>query len=334
MTFDGLPVLSRRQVLAGTAGVAGLFAAGGLMDDGERVASASVPLARRCAFGAFAPNEPHGSAPAGLGEHYSLEARLGVRLKRMVWFANMDEPWPEAAAAEAAKTGHTPHFAWDSGRVRLSEILDGSRDAMLDAFFQRAKSFRRPVVLRLWWEMNTSGGRYTMAYRGPDKTVATVSEYKDAWRYVHRRAKVVNGAANVGFLFCANGSDVGGYPMEKYFPGAEFVDEIGFNSYNETTHSHWQSFEQKLRPMYDRVATLHPTAPVTIGELGTVNHGGPPGTSKATWLQDMFASTAFPRLTHVDFFSADQGPARDWRLTQTREAIAVCRTNLARAPQG
>jgi hypothetical protein len=252
----------------------------------------------------------------------------------MVWFANMDEPWPEAAAAEAARTGHTPHFAWDSGRVRLSEILNGSRDAMLDAFFQRAKSFRRPVVLRLWWEMNTSGGRYTMAYRGPDKTVATVSEYQDAWRYVHRRAKVVNGAANVRFLFCANGSDVGGYPMEEYFPGAKFVDEIGFNSYNETRHSHWQSFEQKLRPMYDRVATLHPTAPVTIGELGTVNHGGPPGTSKATWLQDMFASTAFPRLTHVDFFSAAQGPAGDWRLTQTREAIAVCRTNLARAPQG
>jgi beta-mannanase len=185
----------------------------------------------------------------------------------------------------------------------------------------------------MWWEPNTAGGRYTMAYTGKDKTITSLGQYKRAWAYVHHRAKIVNRATNVSFFFCANGSDVGGYTVEQYFPGAQYVDEVGFDTYNETRWAPWTSFDTKLRPMYDRVTALHATAPVAIGELGTVDTGGPVGANKATWLQDMFTSTSFPRLKHVDFFSVNQGRSHDWRLNQTAAAIAVCKKHLAHAPQ-
>ena len=301
----------------------------GAVGSGQPAQAVPTPLHTRCSFGAFVGNEPYGPGPAGLGDHYALERVLGVKLERMVWYADMDQPWPTAAAKQAAKTGHTPHIAWDTGPVTLAQILKGSRDKALDAFFGKAQAFKGTVVLRPWWEMNTVKGRYTVGYSGAGKAVQSLQQYREAWAYLHHRAKVTNGATNVSFFFCANGQDVGPYAMEQYFPGREYVDQVGFDIYNETHWASWTSFEPKLAAMYARVAALHPTAAISIGEIGTVNSGGAPGTNKATWLQDMFRSTAFPRLKHVDFFSVRQGASADWRLDETAAAIGVTREHLA-----
>ena len=93
-----VPVSTRRQVLTAMGGLAVVS----VVSADQSAEGAQAPLHRRCSFGAYVSNEPYGSAPAGLGEHYALERTLGVKLQRMVWYADMSAPWPTAAAAQAA----------------------------------------------------------------------------------------------------------------------------------------------------------------------------------------------------------------------------------------
>jgi Glycosyl hydrolase family 26 len=287
-------------------------------------------LVSRCSFGAHVGGEPYGAAPAGLGGHYALEAEIGAKLSRMVWFVDMDSGWPAAAATQAARTGHTPVISWDVGRIALAEILDGRQDDLLDAFFREARQFPGKVVLRMWWEMNADAARYSLAYPGADRAVSSLAQFKDAWAYVYMRAMVVNGATNVSFFFCANGRDIGPFTMEDYFPGEAYVDQIGFDTYNETRYGRWGSFAERMQPAYDRCAALHRFAPICVGEIGTVDSGGPGGADKAGWLRDMFQSSRYPRLRRMDFFSVKN--ESDWRIDQTAASLQVCRRYLPRAP--
>lgn len=214
-------------------------------------------------------------------------------------------------------------IAWHLGRVlTLQEILDGRQDKLLDGLFQHARRFPGKVVMRMRWEMNVDVARHGLAYRA----VRSLAQFKEAWAYVYVRATVVNEADNVSFFFCANGRDVGVFTMKDYFPGSAYIDHIGFDTYNETHHRSWGSFDERMQPGYDRCAALHRSAPISVGELGTVNFGGPSSATKATWLSAMFQSLLFPRLRHIDFFSVRKG--LDSRIDETPTAVNVCRRFL------
>jgi beta-mannanase len=288
-------------------------------------------LYTRVEFGAHA-----GTEPFPFSDHDALEAQVAARLRRTVWFQNMDVAWLDTQAAAAAAQNHVIEIAWDTGAaVTMSAILAGTWDATLDAFFQKAKAYPGTVVLRMWWEMNTTAGRYTMGYTGSDKTVTSLAQWKSAWQYVYNRAKVTNGTTNVRFFYCANGSDVGAYTVEDYYPGSAYVDEIGFNTYNETTFSSWTKFDAKLGPMYKRVTALHTTAPVTIGEIGSVE-SAPAGTSKAAWSTEMFTSWSFPRLTQINLFNVDQTGTggNNWKVDSSPASLAVYQQYLPLAVNG
>jgi hypothetical protein len=44
------------------------------------------------------------------------------------------------------------------------------------------------------------------------------------------------------------------------------------------------------------------------------------------WLETLFATTEFPRITNVNFFHAAR--AYDWRLNSSQDALEVCRAAL------
>lgn len=283
------------------------------------------PLGRRIAFGAYANT-------GGTAQHAALESTLGVTLRRYVTYLVMGtggtSAWPTSDATWCASTGHDLVIAWDilSSGPTFATILSGGNNASLDAFFTAAKNHGWPVYLRMWWEMNDANGPTKVDNASSTLFASnTVSvrrtEWINAWRYVYNRCKTTIGANNVKFFFCANGSDTGATTIEQLFPGAQYVDYVGLNTYNETTFASWTNFTDKIAPMMNRVATLAPNTPQGIGELGTVNTGGPGGTSKATWIDDMFATADWPRLQFIDWFSVNQ--TNDWRLDQTPASIAA-----------
>ncbi len=322
--------ITRRDLLRLATAAAVMTGVAGSLWPAPAEASAVMPLFRRCSFGAYTANAPYPT----VAPHYALEATVKARLGRMSWFQDMAVPWMERPGAQAAASGHDVMIAWqprDAGRpIGFREILAGRWDARLATFFRRAAAHPGSVILRPFWEMNSNGGTYSMNYSGPDRQVHSCQQFIATWRHLVRLQRSVGGA-RVKWFFCANGSDVGRYPMEAYYPGSAFVDELGFDTYIDNW-APWTSFEHKIAPMYTRLSRLDARLPMTIGELGCKESGAPARQSKASWSEEMFLCTKFPQLHHVSFFNARQ--ELDWRLNSSHATLAVYRHYLPKARGG
>lgn len=322
------PGVSRRRLLTAAAGTAAVAASGVLLP--ATAEAASPPLYTRCSFGAHADNEPY----PDVYPHFGLESITTARLPRMSWFQDMGAPWPTNQAADAARTHHALCIAWTPSaygtQVSFDRILSGEFDSLLRKFFSNAAKHPRSVTIRPFWEMNCSASSASVDYRNGPRLVTSVNQFKDTWRHLVGLQRQV-GATNVKWFFCVNGSDVGTHRMEEYWPGAEYVDEVGLDTYNDDW-SPWADFDVKVAPMYTRLAALDPYLPISIGEIGCKDYGAPPGQSKASWSEKMFLSSQFPRLRHVDFYNRNQGI--DWRLQSSGSSLAVYRKYLPQATSG
>jgi mannan endo-1,4-beta-mannosidase len=312
--------MRRRTILAGSlVGAAALSV--GVVASEELSRRHSEPLASRCQFGAYAADEPWPNVNA----HYALEQEVG-RLPIMSWFQDWGNGWLGDAASSAAKTGHDLQIAWDPSvantPIDFSSILAGRYDTYLTEFFIQARAYPRKVTLRPFWEMNGNWASYSVAHASGGRAVTSVQQWKAVWRHVVELQHGVGGD-NVHFMFCANGDDVGGIPLEAYWPGSEYVDVLGLDTYNGG-HP-WRTADQLIKPMYTRLARLDGKAPIAIAEIGCAG-GGLTVDRKADWLQRLFASDAFPRLESICFFNADR--QQDWRIDSSRATVDVCRVYL------
>jgi hypothetical protein len=156
--------------------------------------------------------------------------------------------------------------------------------------------------------------------------------------------------AKARWVWCVNVTDSpnrAGNRVEDYYPGSSYVDVLGFDGYNWGDSGagtfRWTAAADLLgtpqggatRSIYDRLAGLHPTAPIWWCELGCkdpARDDGPtpgvspanPGRSKAQWYADALKLTGFPRLTTLVAF--DTVKERDWRLLAdpaVADAVAV-----------
>ncbi|WP_461172243.1 hypothetical protein M1D93_14755 [Arthrobacter sp. Z1-9] len=285
-------------------------------------------LYTRCSFGAYADNT------AG---HEALENRVGAKLQRYVTFQDLPsvgggDGWPQTDADWCARTGHDLVIAWDiHSNINLSgdQLLRGDIDKQLDSFFLKAKAFPNKVVLRMWWEFNDGRGRKV----GKNRTAwpGGYGQWRDGWRYVVNRAKA-NGAhvsqgGNVSFFWCANGSDNRGLRMEEFWPGPEYVDMIGLDTYNDHREL-WTEFADKIQPMMDRILKLPGASgkPLGIGETGSLDSNN----GKANWYRNLFLTTRWPDLKVVDFFSTKK--EADWRIDYPESLRLVSAEFLPKSP--
>lgn len=286
-----------------------------------------APLYRRARFGAYADNAPY----PDLGPFFGLEKIVGAHLPIMSWFQDLDVPWLNVPAERAAQTGHDLCIALQPaahGRpIPFAEILAGQWDRALANLFGGAGRYPGAVSFRPFWEMNLNVATYSLNYPGPDRQVTDVDEWIRTWRYLVDFQRRIGGA-RVRWMFCANGSDVGDTPMEAYWPGRAHVDEVALDTYNGIW-SPWSSFDDLVRPMYDRLVALAPGLPVAIGEVGSRESTEPDGPSKADWVRDLFTSTEFPALSQVLFFNAQT--TSNYRLDSSADALAAHREFLVQA---
>jgi beta-mannanase len=172
-----------------------------------------------------------------------------------------------------------------------------------------------------------NGDWYPWAVASKDRLVASVDQWRQAWRHVVDIARSRK-ATNVRFMFCPNTNDVGEYPAERYWPGPEYVDVIGVDGYNwgwNADGSPFTTAEQLIAPMYSLLTGLHPAAEFMVGEIGCAAHE-----NKADWHVALFASKRFPRLSTIAFFHEKK--EHDWRLNSDPRTLTVVRENV-RAPR-
>jgi mannan endo-1,4-beta-mannosidase len=321
-------MIGRRRLLQGI--LAGGAAA--LAGCGPALPEVRLPLVDQAVWGGYASTQPYPDCTA----HFELERLLGVRLQWMSWFFNWSVPWPTVGGQQAADGGYDILLAWqprlDRRRVIFADVLAGEYDDYLTRFFTMAAAHPGQVMIRLAHEMNGTGYPWALGYRGENGSgVSSTTEFVDTWRYVVDFQRRVGGD-NVRFQWCIMTADRGGVPAERFYPGDDHVDTLGMDVYNG--YDGWQEPRAAISFTYRRLAAINSHMPLWISELGCreprireESGDGPiPGKSKARWLETLFATTEFPRITNVNFFHAAR--AYDWRLNSSPDALETCRAAL------
>lgn len=316
--------MSRRRALA-LLGGAGLMAVAACEPTIPFVPDpADPPLYARAQFGlASAVSPAPGVVNGGL---HAAENRFGTSFTLACTFISFDTTWSDKLDMwrDLGARGKTLALSWGPSKyentVLLTDVAEGRYQEHVDEVLTGIAAYQLPVVCRWGWEMNGDWSEYSAAYDGEWKGCNDPSEYVAAWRYVVGRARSL-GVQNLRWLFCPNGNDVGDYPMEEYWPGADVVDLIGADAYNG--FAEWTSFHDLFVGPYKRLALLRPDSEFWVGETGCVE-STEPGVSKAGWAHEMFYETRLPLLKAVNYF--DEFGSRDWRIqtsSASEEAFAT-----------
>ena len=299
-------------------------------------------LAKGVTLGAFAPTSPY---DGGLTSVETLEYSLGTKLKVVNWYKKWGEPTGQFSYGQygtlgqlqtVSDSGRIPTITWepwselgDSTDMTYSPdtIIAGAHDTYIQSWADGLKTYGLPIYLRPMHEMN--GQWYP--WSAVNNNGNTPAEYIAAWKHIVDIFDAT-GATNVKWVWSVNNVD---YPasntMELYWPGSSYVDVMGIDAYNCGQTLGWKSFEELVKPAYDRLASLDATLPIWVNETGTCEPdpavANSAGKTKGGWLMDIFNITSMPRLASIVFFNEPQ--AHDWRLTTSASSIAGVRTAVS-----
>jgi hypothetical protein len=335
VTYASLPT---RRALLGAALVAP--AAFVVLPEGGADAAPRPPAARTLAeqirFGAYAWNLPYTQ-----GVLDDLQNTVQARVSISSYFYGPGDVFPAAPETANASGGRDLLVAWEIGKFRYSEWTAGLHDAYLDQIAAAARSYPGVVYVRPWPEMNGDWNAFQPTPAGEKEFGGTPAEFIAAWRYVVDYLRA-GGATRFRWVFNPTTDTYEGTTdIRTIYPGDAWVDVLGLDGYNWGNPSSWgwgpwRTFEDIYRAQYDRIAALHPTAPVWICEIGckepSYDDGAPRigSASKGRWITDMFGSTTFPRVRAVCWFNGLK--ERDWRVNSSSEALKAMRTALDRMP--
>lgn len=272
----------------------------------------------------------------------ALAAGLGARPAMVVVF----EQWPESGAGDLSglaaslaairASGAAPVVTWEPMYYRAdgaeiiipaAEILDGRRDAHIDAFARLLAAQPGEALVRLMHEPNLA--RYHWGVGKNEYDARAPGVYREVWRRVVARVRATAGpeaAPRVRFAFCPNAESVPGpgnspahgwNTISAYWPGDEWVDVVGVDGYNwgdtQTPERHgwrssWRSLADVLGPARAELRSLAPGKPFHVFETASAPTGG----DKAAWLRDAAATARAWDAAALCWFEADK--EIDWRL--------------------
>jgi hypothetical protein len=121
--------------------------------------------------------------------------------------------------------GTIPLVSWGVD-LRGGAITDGSRDAYLRAQAEAIVAYKKPMFIRLDWEMN--GTWYPEWSRPAVSSSAYIAAWRHIWTIFHQA-----GATNAAFVWCPNVGEYGSQAWTAWFPGSAYVDWVGMDAYPE-----------------------------------------------------------------------------------------------------
>jgi hypothetical protein len=240
--------------------------------------------------------------------------------------------FPEQQLEAIRQRGAIPLFTWasesSSGQVEqkdfeLADVAGGKWDAYVRKWAQAAKQWGHPFFLRFDWEMNGNWYPWGKGVNGNQEI-----NYVDAWRHVHDIFAAV-GATNATWVWCPF---VGPRPVASFYPGDEYVNWTCLDGYNRVTEAvGWRSFTQIFTPAYKEITeTIAPAKPMLIAETASAESGAPPGSSKAQWIEGMFADlpTKFPAVHGLLWFNYEEDE-KGWPLDTSPAAEGAFAAGIA-----
>jgi hypothetical protein len=235
-----------------------------------------------------------------------LERNLGRRLKIVNTYRRFDQLAGTTSDRELLAQGATLMISWATGDNR--SILDGGHDRLIRQQAEAIRRIKRPVLLRMRWEMDRPNLRATMW---------SAEDYIAAWKYV-RNVFAQERAGNVSWVWCptAEGFIRGDAPA--FYPGDDQVDWTCVDVYAGNV---FQPIGRLMGPFL-QWAAQHPK-PIIIGEFGVAKAWGSAG--RAAWLTDAERTfKANQQIKAVAYFESDpdgNGPKQQFQLTGDQPAF-------------
>ncbi len=284
-------------------------------------------------FGASIPDLPSGSADLP-----ALEARLGSPLQIASTFVDWSYVIGGPNELRMADGGaRKVLLSWEPWGVRFADVTAGKQDAYLQRVATSMRAFPYTVYVRPWPEMNANWSSWQPTADGSKPDGGTPTQFVAAWRYLvdffHH-----GDVTNLRFVFNPDSSNwSSNTAIPSIWPGAKYVDVLGIDGYNwgnDSVGGTWRTFDVIFSTMYGFLTHIDPTHPVWICETGSKepreeddglfpNESAPvdPSNSKGTWIRQMLASTAFPRVRAVVWFNLRKG--RNWPLTSSDDSLSA-----------
>ncbi len=263
----------------------------------------------------------------------AFEEQAGKRLGAVLFYVGWRlDAWAEVERylRVAEPLGIVAHVVWEPWIERdgdpLDAILDGSADAILDAFARGARSYGRAFFLRFAHEMNGNWYPWSGARNGRNG-----GKYAEAWRYAWERATRL-GAENAVWTWAPNWRSVPDEPwndLVAYYPGDAFVDWVGVDFFGLK----WD--DVAVAENVGAVSARFSLKPVMIAETSVADRDHvPPDRARARprWIAELFE--AIPRHANVrGLFWFNEDKEADWRFAAepAEESLRACRAGVGHA---
>jgi hypothetical protein len=248
---------------------------------------------------------------------FDLEQAVDHEFKIIHWFTSWDAPFESDLVTRVLDLGRIPMITWQSRNQSVTDIAAGVHDTYIRTWAKAVKGVTGQVYLRPFPEMN---GDWTPWHGNPEALVV-------AWKRVVTIFRE-EGATNAKWVWAPNVRDepaTEGNRMELYYPGTKYVDILALDGYNwGTTRSYtaWKEFDAVFSGAYARVVTLGPQ-PVWVAEVASTEVGG----DKGKWVENMLASTSFPRIEALVWFNENK--ETDWRMESSDDSLSAFKEGLA-----
>jgi len=196
-------------------------------------------------------------------------------------------------ATNASTTTTQPSFT-------LTALASGTHDAYIRQWAEAAKSYGRPLYVRMMHEMNLGGYPWALGVNGN----TSAAQFVTAWRHIVGIFQQV-GANNVQFVWCVGaGSKTQNAEDAALYPGDAWVQWVAIDGYNRNVRG-WEMISNIFGPPYTAI-TAFSHRPVMIAETASVEEAGQP-MAKAQWITTGFLTQIpqlFPRVKAVLYFDS------------------------------
>ena len=267
----------------------------------------------------------------------SFQQRTGVMPKIVMYFRDWNPSWSTAlidpkVTQPILDRGAVPMITWEPTNAADSahpytpaQVASGAYDDYIRRAADEAVAYDKPFFVRLAHEMNGVWSPW-----GPGVSGNTPADYIAMWQHVVSIFRS-EGATNVRWVWSPNvsGGSTGVGPFEPYYPGDDWVDEVGLDGYNfgtSATGQTWHNFFEVFSHSYDALAALT-GKPMIIAETSSTEAGG----DKAAWINGIASEiSSFPRIRALIWF--DRNKESDWRVDSSAAAGTAFRALAGSAP--
>ena len=261
-----------------------------------------------------------GGGPFAIDALAATADAVGRPLDWVLWYEEFDSPPPVAAVRAVSELGARPvitwePWRWDSRPAPLMHLLDvGVYDNHVRHWARELCASGVAVDLRFGHEFNGHWYPWNLC-AGTDPGM-----FVRVWCRLHD-IFAQEGASEVRWVWSPNAGPASNQPLERWFPGHEYVDVVGVDGYNWGTSQHastWVDPAELFDGTLEEIRTFAGTLPVVIAEVACAETGG----CKAHWIEALVGYlSGQPEV--VGFIWFDHDKETDWRIASSPASTAA-----------